>query len=73
MADIHKQARVKPLSSNHKVSADGSHIAIDGRTFKRMVLPSVAEPSKEEETIQDAIAEIDQIRTQEIVSTEASE
>lgn len=73
MADIHKQVKSKTLSSNHKVSADGSHITIDGCTFKRTVLQSVALPSKEDETIQTAIEEFDQIRAQEIDTAETGE
>lgn len=73
MADLHKQVRVKPLSGNHKVSEDGSHITIDGCTFKRTVLPSVALPSKDDEAIDNAIAEFDQIRAQEIDTTETAE
>ena len=73
MANIHKQTNFKSLSSNHKVSADGSHIIIDGKTFKRKVLPSVALPSKDDETIQAAIEEFDQIRAQEIDTSDTAE
>ena len=70
---MHKQKAFKPLSSNHKVSADGSHVTIDGCTFRRTVLPSAASPSKDDEAIETAIEEFDQIRTQEVDTEEAAE
>lgn len=50
-----------------RVSSCGNFIyTADGRKFKRTVLPSVAEPRKDEVDIEAGLAEFDAMRTKEI-------
>ncbi len=56
-----------PHNGTSRVSTCGNYIYFpDGTRFKRTVLPSVAEPKKEDVDVEEALAETDLIRTQEI-------
>ncbi len=53
-----------------RITGDGAEVVMNnGRRFKRVVLPSVAEAKpqqiKEEIQMDEALAELDQVRTQE--------
>ena len=60
----------KYTTEGQRLTHDGSEVIMDnGRRFKRMVLPSVAERKaeqiKDELQLEEALAEIDSMRTKE--------
>ena len=55
-----------PQSTTSRVSECGGYIYLsNGQKFKRTVLPSVAEPKKEDLDIEAALQEFDEKRTEE--------
>ena len=47
------------LTGTHVVSPDGSHVKIGGSTFKRILLPSVANRHVESEQLASELEELD--------------
>jgi len=53
-------------TEGQRVSGDGSAVIMNnGRRFKRVVLPSVAEKTKDEVQLEEAFEEMDEMRTKE--------
>ena len=56
-----------PLEGEHVVSKDGNHLSVGGRTFKRILLPSIAvQHHRQSNELAETIEELDSKTFQEM-------